>query len=106
MVLVHRSGIFSFSQGSIKKKNNSPSLMPPRLFTVRLILIMAAISAAYMLVSFLLIGFRPEQLFLVILCNVLFFASLATRSFVVAFSVFIVYWIIFDYMKAFPNYRF
>jgi len=80
--------------------------MPPRLFTVRLVLIMAVISAAYMLVSYFLIGYRPEQLFLVILCNVLFFASLATRNFVVSFSVFIIYWIIFDYMKAFPNYRF
>ena len=79
---------------------------PPKLFTTRLVLIMAAISLAYLVVSYFLIGFRPEQLFLVILCNVLFFASLATRSFVVAFSVFIVYWIIFDYMKAFPNYRF
>jgi len=36
----------------------------------------------------------------------LFFASVATRNFVMAFSVFIVYWIIFDYMKAFPNYRY
>ncbi|MEO6316261.1 MAG: phosphatase PAP2 family protein [Chitinophagaceae bacterium] len=80
--------------------------MPPRLFTARLILIMAAISAAYLLLSYFLIGFRPEQLFLVILCNGLFFASFATRSFVIAFSVFIVYWIIFDYMKAFPNYRY
>jgi inositol phosphorylceramide synthase catalytic subunit len=80
--------------------------MSPKLFTARLILIMAAISAAYLLVSYLLIGFRPEQLFLVVLCNVLFFASFVTRSFVVAFSVFIVYWIIFDYMKAFPNYKY
>jgi membrane-associated phospholipid phosphatase len=67
---------------------------------------MAAISAAYLIISFFLIGFRPEQLFLVILCNVLFFASLATRSFVISFSVFIVYWVIFDYMKAFPNYKY
>lgn len=80
--------------------------MPPRLFTLRLVLIMAALSAAYLLLSWLLIGFRPEQLFLVILCNVLFFASVATRSFVTAFSIFIIYWIIFDYMKAFPNYRY
>jgi len=43
---------------------------------------------------------------LVLLCNVLFFASFATRSFVTAFSVFVVYWIIFDYMKAFPNYKY
>jgi inositol phosphorylceramide synthase catalytic subunit len=80
--------------------------MPPKLFTTRLILTMAAISAAYLLVSYWLIGFRPEQLFLVGICNLLFFASLATRNFIVAFSVFVLYWIIFDYMKAFPNYRF
>jgi len=80
--------------------------MPPKLFTTRLILIMGALSAAYLLVSWVLIGFRPEQLFLVILCNLLFFASVKTRSFIMAFSVFIVYWIIFDYMKAFPNYKY
>ncbi len=80
--------------------------MPPRLFTTRLLLMMGALSAAYLLVSYFLIGFRPEQLFLVVLCNTLFFASLRTRNFVTAFSVFVVYWIIFDYMKAFPNYKF
>lgn len=80
--------------------------MATRLFTTRLLLMMFVISAAYLLLSYALIGFRPEQVFLVVLCNVLFFSSLATRSFVISFSVFIVYWIIFDYMKAFPNYRF
>lgn len=80
--------------------------MPPRLFTTRLLLMMGALSAAYLLVSWFLIGFRPEQLFLVILCNTLFFASFPTRNFVTAFSIFVVYWIIFDYMKAFPNYKF
>lgn len=80
--------------------------MPPRLFTTRFILMMGALSAVYLLLSYFLIGFRPEQLFLVILCNVLFFASVATRNFVTAFSVFVVYWIIFDYMKAFPNFKY
>ena len=80
--------------------------MPPRLFTTRLVMIMAVLSAAYLLVSYFLIGFRPEQLFLVVLCNTLYFASFKTRDFVTAFSIFVVYWIIFDYMKAFPNYKF
>ena len=80
--------------------------MPPRLFTTRLVLIMAVLSAAYLLVSYFLIGFRPEQLFLVVLCNTLYFASFKTRDFVTAFSIFVIYWIIFDYMKAFPNYKF
>lgn len=80
--------------------------MASRLFTTRVLLIMGGLSAAYLLVSFWLLGFRPEQLWLVIVCNLLFFASGATRSFVSAFSIFIIYWIIFDYMKAIPNYRF
>lgn len=68
------------------------------------ILIMALITAGYLLLSFLLIGFKPEQLFLAALTNVLYFASKPTRKFILGFSVFIVYWIIFDYMKALPNY--
>ena len=69
-----------FSSQVLKIKSNRP-LMPPRLFTTRLILTMAAISAAYMLVSYLLIGFRPEQLFLVILCNLLFFCICRHQAF-------------------------
>ncbi len=63
-------------------------------------------SAAYLLVSHLLIGFRPEQLVLVALCNGLYYWSATTRRLVTGFSVFIVYWVLYDYMKAFPNYRY
>ncbi len=70
------------------------------------ILFIAAIIAAYLLISYLLIGFRPEQLFLVILFCTCYFISWPTRKFIIGFSVFIVYWIIFDYMKAFPNYHY
>ena len=38
--------------------------------------------------------------------NVLFFLSPGTKKFILGFSIFVVYWIIFDYMKAFPNYEF
>ncbi|MET0569869.1 MAG: phosphatase PAP2 family protein, partial [Pedobacter agri] len=34
----------------------------------------------------------------------LFYLSNGTRRFIIGFSIFIVYWILFDYMKAFPNY--
>lgn len=68
------------------------------------ILIISAISAGYLLLSYLLIGFKSEQLVLVALFNVLYYLSKDTRRFIIGFSIFIVYWIIFDYMKAFPNY--
>jgi hypothetical protein len=65
-----------------------------------------AISAAYLLLSLWLVGFKTDQLVLVFIFNALFFFSKATRKFMLGFSIFIVYWILFDYMKAFPNYRY
>jgi hypothetical protein len=69
-------------------------------------LIATAVSALYLILSAILIGYRTEQLFLVGLFNVLFYLSGPTRRFILGFSVFIVFWIIFDLMKAFPNYRY
>jgi hypothetical protein len=77
-----------------------------KLFDRRQLLLMGGISAGYLLLSYLLIGFRPEQLFLTALVNTCYFSSHASRRFITGFSVFIIYWVIFDYMKAFPNYRY
>jgi membrane-associated phospholipid phosphatase len=66
----------------------------------------SSLSIGYLLLSALLIGYKPEQLFLVGLFNGLYYASRGTRKFIIGFSVFIIYWILFDYMKAFPNYEY
>lgn len=68
--------------------------------------IIAAISAGYLILSYFLIGFKFEQIVLVVLFNSLYFISDTTRKFITGFSIFIVFWIVFDYMKAFPNYLF
>ncbi|OJW84382.1 MAG: PA-phosphatase [Bacteroidetes bacterium 46-16] len=70
------------------------------------ILLMGSISGVYLLLSRFLIGFRPEQVFLVGFVNLMYFISRGTRKFITGFSIFIIYWIIFDYMKAFPNYKY
>lgn len=69
-------------------------------FTVILII------AAYFVASYFLVGFKPDQVTLALIFSVMFFTSSITRKFILGFSIFIVYWIIFDYMKAFPNYNF
>jgi hypothetical protein len=74
--------------------------------TVRQLVIIFLISVLYLFVSWMLVGFKSDQLVLIAIFNVLFFASPISRKFVIGFSIFIVYWIIFDYMKAFPNYRY
>ncbi len=68
------------------------------------IITVSLLSIAYLLLSSWVIGFKSDQVVLVIIFNALFYASIITRKFIVGFSVFIVYWIIFDYMKAIPNY--
>lgn len=73
-------------------------------FSVRHLLMTTAVSAVYLLLSYWLIGYKQDQLSLVILFNVCYYLSRITRKFILGFSIFIVFWIIFDFMKAFPNY--
>ncbi|MBB5637873.1 hypothetical protein HDE68_003798 [Pedobacter cryoconitis] len=75
-------------------------------FSVRDIIATTLISLAYLLISYFLIGFKSQQVVLLVIFNSLYYASTITRKFILGFSIFIVYWIIFDYMKAFPNYAF
>lgn len=70
------------------------------------LLIAVMIVLGYLILSYFLIGFRPEQLFISGLFFVLYIASKRTRNFVLTLLPFIVFWVIFDYMKAFPNYKF
>jgi hypothetical protein len=64
------------------------------------------LSVLYLLLVAWLIGYKPDQLFLALLFNALFYLSGATRRFILGFTVFIVFWVLFDSMKAFPNYRY
>jgi len=64
------------------------------------------LSVAYLAFSYLLIGFRPEQLVLVALCNGAYFLSDTTRRFITGFAIFVVFWVLYDYMRAFPNYAY
>jgi hypothetical protein len=68
--------------------------------------VLTFLSAAYMLLSCFLVGYKGDEVVLIVLCNSLFYISPATRKFILGFAIFLVYWIIFDYMKAFPNYNY
>lgn len=63
-------------------------------------------SLTYLALSYKLVGFKSDQLVLLGLVNGLYYASEQSRKFIIGFSIFVVYWIVFDYMKAFPNYRY
>ena len=75
------------------------------LYSPRSIFPAAGFTLIYLALSFILIGFKTDQLWLSLIFNVFYFLSESTRKFIIGFSIFIVYWIIFDYMKAIPNYK-
>jgi hypothetical protein len=79
---------------------------PAVFFAPRTVLITILVSLLYLLLSVWLVGFKTDQLVLIAIFNGLYYSSGITRKFITGFSIFIVYWIIFDYMKAFPNYTF
>jgi hypothetical protein len=76
------------------------------MLTLRTASIATGLSLLYLLLSSWLIGFKSDEVFLVVLFNGLFYLSNRTRRFILGFTVFIVFWILFDSMKAFPNYRY
>lgn len=68
--------------------------------------IVMMLSVLYLLYSYYSIGIRNDQLMLVTLVNVTYVLNGVWRRFILAFSIFIVYWILFDSMKLYPNYHF
>jgi len=90
----------------IDNLENPVSISKTDFYGLKPVLSMLLISVVYLLFSAYLVGFRSDQVLLVVLTNAFYFFSEATRKFITAFSIFIVYWILFDYMKAFPNYNY
>ena len=74
------------------------------LFEPKRVLTITAITIGYFVLSHLLIGFKTDQVWLALLFNACYFSSHISRKLITGFSIFVVFWIIFDYMKAFPNY--
>jgi len=74
--------------------------------SAKTILATSAVSVAYLVISYFLVGYKVDQLVLIVIFNGCYYISAISRKFILGFSVFIIYWIIYDYMKAFPNYNY
>lgn len=62
-------------------------------------------TALYFFWFVVLVGLRSEHLILYGLIILTFFGTNATRQFILAFGVFILYWIVYDSMRILPNYK-
>lgn len=69
-------------------------------------LIIPVLSLIYLLLAYVTTGIRNDHFLLVAIVNGSFFISKLTRRFITGFSIFVIYWILFDSMKLWPNWSF
>ena len=84
------------------------SLKKNKAWSLRLIHFLGSnvIVFSYICVTYLLIGLRIEHVITSLAWIVFYNFSNASRKFTIAFSAFIIYWIVYDYLKAFSNWRY
>ena len=74
-------------------------------FTKKNLLINSLLVVLYLLWNKVIGGIRSEHYFLVAIWIVSFYAYEKSRKFITAYSIFIIYWIIYDSMRIIPNYQ-
>ena len=62
------------------------------------------ISMLYLALVSFLVGLRTEHLLILCIYNLCFFIGTKTRKFILAFTIFLVFGILYDLMKVYPNY--
>jgi len=73
-------------------------------FTSKNIIIATIASLAYLGLAYFFIGWRPDHLHLCLAVLVAYFAFPISRKIFWAFLFFIVYWLIYDSLRVYPNY--
>jgi hypothetical protein len=74
-------------------------------FTKKNIVINILLVAAYIIWNIIVGELRPEHYFLILLWLLCYYAHEKSRRFITGFSIFIIYWIIYDSMRIIPNYE-
>lgn len=74
-------------------------------FTRKNLWVNLALVLVYMAWALVMGPIRGDQLFLTGFYLLLFYGNEKTRKFIIGFSIFIVYWIIYDSMRILPNYE-
>jgi len=62
------------------------------------------LSGLYLCLAYFVIGWRPDHLNLLVLLLAAFFASPISRKIFWAFMFFVIYWLLYDSLRAYPNY--
>lgn len=84
--------------------NISYNLNDSEKFPVKAMIITLIISIIYLVFTYFKIGLKPEHIILITLYNVCFIVNRKTRKFISALAVFLIFGMLYDIMKVYPNY--
>ena len=73
---------------------------------IKSMLLVPLLSLLFLLLTVVTTGIRFDHLLLVVIVNCCYFISPQSRRLITGLAIIIVYWIIYDSMKAWPNYAF
>jgi len=73
-------------------------------FDLNSLVLTGSVSALFLIITFFTTGLRSDHLVLLVICILCYYGHPLTRKFIIGFFVFVVFWIIYDSMKAYPNY--
>ncbi len=74
-------------------------------FTKKNLIVNTLLISVFVLWTLIIGTMRQDQIILIFLYLGCFYAHEKSRKFIIGFSIFIVYWIIYDSMRALPNYE-
>ncbi len=86
--------------------NNTIDYTKFKRFDSNHLLVIALLSGVYLLWCYTVLGFRSEHFYLTVFCVLAYFGTAQSRKFLLAFTLFVIYWIIYDSMRIYPNYMF
>lgn len=86
--------------------NNTTPFRSWKRFGKKPVTIALFVSLVYLFWTILFVGFRTDHLVILIASLIAYFATPTSRKIFTDFSIFILYWVIYDSMRVYPNYRF
>lgn len=96
----------SIKNSTIKNNFFNFKLVHPLILVKRKHLILFSTALLYFCWVFFFVGLRPDHLFLIFIIIAGYIAHPFSKKMVLGFMLFIIYWIIYDSMRVFPNYLF
>lgn len=98
--------LHSANTNALKGEQPAFTTASPKGLLQRESLVVLALAGIYLLWAWLVVGMRGDHWVFTAVCMALYFGHPFSRKLVMALVFFIIYWVLYDSMRVYPNYEF